>query len=103
MLANNQITRPAGAATEIALPNTNRVLSNIELTKTFPICGFLYGGSSNIKEEGIPFRIVLDNILEINSVINMPNKTTNNTAIVANIDEAKPDANPPNKYHCNCY
>lgn len=41
MFANNQITRPAGAATAIALPSTNKVLSKIERTKTFPICGFL--------------------------------------------------------------
>lgn len=37
ILANNQITSPAGAATEIALPKTNKVLSNIECTKIFPI------------------------------------------------------------------
>lgn len=37
ILANNQITSPAGAATEMALPKTNKVLSNIECTKIFPI------------------------------------------------------------------
>lgn len=47
--------------------------------------------------------MVLDNIFEMNNVINMPSKTTNNTVIVAKIDEVNPDANPPNKYHCNCY
>ena len=36
MFAKIQIIRPAGAATEIALPNTNKVLSKIDRTKTFP-------------------------------------------------------------------
>ena len=40
-LANNQIIKPAGAATAKALPKTNIVLSKIERTITFPICGFL--------------------------------------------------------------
>ena len=34
MFANSHITNPAGAATTIALPKTNNVLSNIDLTIT---------------------------------------------------------------------
>ena len=43
-----------------ALKSTKTVLSNIERTKTFPICGFLYGGSPNTKDYDIPFKIVFD-------------------------------------------
>ena len=35
------ITKPAGAATHIALPNTNNVRSNNDLIITFFIWGFL--------------------------------------------------------------
>ena len=79
------MTKPAGAATDMALPNTNNVLSKIDLITIFPICGFLYGGNSNTKEDGIPFKIVLDNILEMNNVRKIPNKITNNTANVDSI------------------
>ena len=79
------MTKPAGAATDIALPNTNSVLSKIDLITIFPICGFLYGGNSNTKDDGIPFKIVLDNILEINNVRKIPSKIANNTANVDNI------------------
>lgn len=41
MFANSQITIPIGAATETALSNTNKVLSNNDLTIIFPTCGFL--------------------------------------------------------------
>ena len=88
--AMSQITIPAGAATLTALPNTNNVLSNIERTKTFPICGFLYGGSSNTKDDGTPFKIVFDNILDIKSVMPIPSNTTSITIIVAPIDENLP-------------
>ena len=37
MFAISQMMMPAGAATEIALPKTNNVLSNIERMITFPI------------------------------------------------------------------
>ena len=47
-----------------------------------PICGFLYGGSSNIKELGIPFNIVFDNILEIISVSTTPKTIIKSTANV---------------------
>ena len=90
MFANNHITRPAGAATATALPSTNKVLSNIDLISTCPICGFLYGGSSNTKDELVPFNIVFDKILETSKVINMPSKITPNTVIVAIKVEPKP-------------
>ena len=48
MLPKIHITIPAGAATAIALPNTNKVLSKTDLIKIFPNCGFLYGGSSSV-------------------------------------------------------
>lgn len=88
--ANSHITIPTGAATAIALPKTKRVLSRSDLTNTFPICGFLYGGSSKINDEGTPFRIVLDKIFEIKSVKNIPSKITKITANVDMTDERTP-------------
>ena len=41
ILENNHITIPAGAATAIALPRINKVLSNNERTNILPICGDL--------------------------------------------------------------
>ncbi len=41
IFANNHITIPIGAATDTALPSTNNVLSNKDLTIILPICGFL--------------------------------------------------------------
>ena len=67
-----QITIPAGAATTIARPSTKSVRSKIERRITFPICGFLYGGSSRVKEDGIPRRIVWDKIFEINNDMRIP-------------------------------
>ena len=86
IFASNHITSPAGAATDIALPRTNNVLSNIERTNIFPNCGFLYGGNSNIIDDGIPFKIVLDKIFDIINVKNIPNIITTTTANVDNID-----------------
>ena len=82
------------AATEIALPNINIVLSNIDLTNTFKNCGFLYGGNSNTKEDGIPFSIVLDKILDIISVIIIPNIITKITDKVDRIDAPIPPIVP---------
>ena len=76
MLDINQITNPAGAATLIALPRTNKVLSNIDLTITLPICGFLYGGISKTNDDGIPLRMVLDKILDTKRVTIMANTNT---------------------------
>lgn len=59
--ANIHISIPAGAATTIALPRTNMVLSINEVYKTLPIWGLLYGGNSNVNDEGTPFKIVFDN------------------------------------------
>ena len=74
----------------IALPKTNKVLSKIDLIIIFPNSGFLYGGSSSIKEEGVPFKIVFDKILEITKVKNIPNNITNNTQIVETIEDKFP-------------
>ena len=68
----NHINSPAGAATTTALPNTNKVLSNIDLIITWPICGFLYGGSSNAKDDGIPFSKVLDKNFDTSRVRTIP-------------------------------
>lgn len=90
IFANNHIIIPTGAATDIALPSTNRVLSKRDLIITFPICGFLYGGSSKIKEEGIPFSIVFESILETISVNIIPKSTINRTQKVEIIVESVP-------------
>ena len=81
---------PAGAATAIALPNTNKVLSKNELTIILPNCGFLYGGNSNANDEGIPFKIVFDSIFDTNNVRKIPKSMTNITAIVDTIEAPKP-------------
>ena len=83
IFAKSHITNPAGMATTTALPNTNKVLSKIDRIKIFPNCGFLYGGSSSVNVEGIPFKMVLDNTLEIIKVIATPKIMTNKTVIVA--------------------
>ena len=82
IFANSHITNPAGAAIAIALPNTNSVLSSIDLISICPICGFLYGGSSYINDVLSPFNIVLLKILDINNVITIPSNTINKTVIV---------------------
>ena len=94
ILANNHITSPAGAATAIALPNIKIVLSKIDLTNTFKNCGFRYGGNSNTKEDGIPFKIVFDKILDITSVIIIPRIIIPITAIVDIIEEPIPPIVP---------
>ena len=52
--------------------------------------GFLYGGSSSIKEVELPFNNVLDNILEINNVKIIPSKIANTTAKVEIILDLNP-------------
>ena len=76
ILAIIQINSPAGIAIITALPSTNKVLSNIDLIITLPICGFLYGGSSSIKEDGIPFKRVCESILDTRNVRSIPNIIT---------------------------
>lgn len=85
---------PAGMATTIALPNTYKVLSNILLIITFKYCGLRYGGSSNINDDGIPFNIVLDNILDINKVINTEKHITNTNSNELSNEEVKVLFNP---------
>ena len=74
----------------MALPSTNSVLSNMERINIFPNCGFLYGGNSKTKDEGIPFKMVLDSNFEIASVKNIPNIITKITAMVEITDAPKP-------------
>ena len=94
ILENSHITIPAGAAIEIALPSTNKVLSNKERINILPICGVLYGGNSNVKDEGSPFNIVLDSIFETNNVNKIPNKTTSITTTAATNPENIPAIEP---------
>ena len=75
MFANIHIISPAGAATAAALPKTNRVLSRIERTITRKKSGFLYGGSSRVKEDGCPFKIVLDKMVDTRKVTKIPSIT----------------------------
>ena len=67
----NHINKPAGAATTIALPKTNKVLSKIDLIIVFPICGVRYGGSSRVKDDGFPFSNVLESKFDIINVTSM--------------------------------
>ena len=60
MFAVIHIISPAGAATAAARPSTNSVRSKIERTMTLPICGRRYGGSSSVKDDGTPRRIVFE-------------------------------------------
>lgn len=78
ILLINHIISPAGIAITIALPNTKKVLSKIDLTITFTICGFLYGGNSKINDEGNPFKTVLDKIFDTINIIIIPNNITPN-------------------------
>lgn len=58
----------------------------MDLIRILPICGFLYGGNSNMKELGIPFNIVFDNILEVIRVNITPKIIIASTAKVDAID-----------------
>lgn len=90
MFANSQITRPAGAAIQMALPKTNNVLSKIERIIIFPNWGFLYGGSSSMKDDGRPFNIVFESILETMKVRHIPKIITKTTAKVETIEAVMP-------------
>lgn len=72
--ARIQMTTPKGAATIIALPKTKTVLSKIERTITLTILGFLYGGSSNMNDEGTPFNTVLDRTFDVMRVTVIPSR-----------------------------
>ena len=93
-LDNIYIIIPAGIATTTALPNTYKVLSIILLIITFIYWGFRYGGSSNINDDGIPFKIVLDNILDIIKVIDTEKHITNTSNNALNNEEVKVLFNP---------
>ena len=68
-----QIISPAGAATAAARPKTKIVLSNIDEIIVLRICGRLYGGSSNVNDDGTPFNAVTESIFETKSVKIIPN------------------------------
>ncbi len=74
--AKIQINAPAGAATRTALPKTNTVLSNKERISICPIFGRLYGGSSSVKDELMPFSIVEERIFAARKVIKTPKMIT---------------------------
>ena len=61
IFAKSQVITPAGIATTTALLKTNNVLSISEVYMIRPICGTLYGGSSNVKVELSPLRSVFEN------------------------------------------
>ena len=75
-LAQSQISRPAGAATATARPSTNSVRSSTERAMTLPIWGRRYGGSSSVKEEGTPRRMVPDSSRDTQKVMNTPSRMT---------------------------
>ena len=72
MLAISHIISPAGAATITARASTNKVRSSRDLINILPICGFRYGGSSSVNEDGRPFKIVVDSIFDTARVIKTP-------------------------------
>lgn len=74
--AISHIRRPAGAATITARLRTNSVRSNTDLTRTRHSCGLRYGGSSSVNEDGIPFKIVIDNSFDMIRVVTMPSTIT---------------------------
>lgn len=96
MFAIAHMTSPAGAATMTALPNTNRVRSKIERTMTLPICGRLYGGSSSVKDEGIPLSTVFERIYELRKVIATPS-TIKHVSSTADSNDAPSPAVAPIK------
>ena len=85
-LAIDHIKNPAGAATQIALPNTKIVLSIIDLMIILPNCGFRYGGNSSINDDGMPLRIVSDNIFDTKNVVNNPKIIINVSMTADNIE-----------------
>ena len=94
VLANIQISTPAGAAIMTARPNTKRVRSRIERIITFPICGLRYGGSSSAKDDGIPFSKVEESTLEVRRVAMMPSMMINDRIAADNRLPLIPDVMP---------
>ena len=90
IFASNHITIPAGKATTTALPSTYKVLSNIERTIVFPIFGALYGGNSNVNDDGWPLSTVLDKIFDDTKVIKIPSITVLSIIITPTIEENAP-------------
>ena len=91
IFAISQMTSPAGAATAAALPRTKSVRSNTDRTSTFPICGFRYGGSSSVKEDGTPLSRISDSSFVTANV--MPTPST--IAAVRSSADSTGDSPPP--------
>ena len=73
-LVKHQITAPAGAAARQALPSTKIVRSSSERTSTLPNWGLRYGGSSSVKEDGTPRRMVCDSRRDTANVTKTPSR-----------------------------
>ncbi len=67
----------------------------MERIRIFPICGFLYGGSSKVNVDGIPFNTVFDSSFEIMRVRNIPSSIISKTVIVASKEAPKWIPSPP--------
>lgn len=83
IFAASQMISPAGAATAAALASTNNVLSKMERTIILPTCGLRYGGSSSVKDDGTPFKIVTESAFDTIKVMATPSRTkkvSNNAA-----------------------
>ena len=90
VLEKIHIISPVGADTIIAFIRTFSVLSNIEFTIIFFICGFLNGGSSNINGEDFPFIIVLESSLDTSNVVITDNIIRDKSISVdVNVDAVK--------------
>lgn len=63
-------------------------IKNVQLL--FRTCGVLYGGSSNVKDDGSPLSNVLDNIFDTINVKNMPSKITKHKISTLKNDENIP-------------
>jgi len=102
MFAIIHITNPAGMATETALPSTNKVLSNMDLTIILPIWGFRYGGSSRAKEEGSPFNIVWTEVLKQATSSQYPKGLLRSKrALKAPIEKNLQNFHKEHGYYCN--
>jgi len=88
--AKSQITAPAGTATITERASTNRVRSNTERISTCPNCGLRKGGSSSVKEEGNPFKSVLESSFVVKNVA----KTPSSIAVVNRSDDKTEPTKP---------
>lgn len=80
----------------MALKSTKTVLSSRERTIVLQICGLRYGGSSSVKEDGKPLKIVAESNLETKRVTTTPKTITANNK-PADTRERKGKAIPAEK------